>query len=264
MLVQKQQKERSLRPSQCGRPEKEKIQSTDKTACINCGPRKKIREPRDVVCHLCGRKYTVHSINIHIPQYKSLFMARQAKLPESERKPLPKLPNDVDEMDLKARNEAALKLYNDIALEACQFCGRTFLPDRLQVHLRSCAKNHGHEWPPKERVAYMPIAGRGEAANTVYCHVCGRKYTIHSIDIHLPQCEQLWKDRARKLAPEKRKPVPQMPDKNYKKLPLNKRNEMALKVWNDASLEKCQYCGRTFFPDRLEVHLRSCARNHCT
>jgi hypothetical protein len=27
------------------------------------------------------------------------------------------------------------------SLEPCDFCGRTFLPDRLVVHLRSCARN---------------------------------------------------------------------------------------------------------------------------
>lgn len=28
-------------------------------------------------------------------------------------------------------------------MDACPNCGRTFLPDRLIVHLRSCNKAHG-------------------------------------------------------------------------------------------------------------------------
>jgi hypothetical protein len=40
-------------------------------------------------------------------------------------------------------NNAAAKSYNDKALDACPNCGRTFLPDRLVIHLRSCNKAHG-------------------------------------------------------------------------------------------------------------------------
>lgn len=36
-----------------------------------------------------------------------------------------------------------MKEYNDKALDACPNCGRTFLPDRLLVHLKSCNKAHG-------------------------------------------------------------------------------------------------------------------------
>jgi zinc-finger of a C2HC-type len=219
--------------------------------------------PRDVVCHICGRKYTIHSIHIHIPQCEQLFQAHQEQLPKSERKTLPQLPDGADKMSLKQRNATAVKIYNDCALEACRFCKRTFLPDRLKVHISSCARNHGQQWPPKTKTVY-PTTERQEteANNTAYCHICGRKYTSHSIDIHLPQCEQLWKDRQDKQQSPARKPVPQMPDKDYKNLSLDKRNEMALQVYNDVSLEKCQYCARTFLSDRLEVHLRSCARHH--
>jgi len=226
---------------------------------VKYGP-KKDGQPRDVICHICGRKYTVHSINIHIPQCEKLFQAQQEKLPKSDRKQLPQLPKNIEKMDLEERNRIAMKIYSDCTMEACQFCGRTFLLDRLEVHLPSCARNHGKDWPPKTEAAYP--TGPNKAKNTVICHICGRKYTVHSIDIHLPQCEQLWKDRQAKLPKNKRKPVPQMPNKNYKKLPLDKRNAMAQKVYNDVSLEQCKYCGRTFLPDRLEVHIKSCARNH--
>lgn len=40
-------------------------------------------------------------------------------------------------------NEEAAKNYNEKALDACPNCARTFLPDRLVVHLRSCNKAHG-------------------------------------------------------------------------------------------------------------------------
>jgi 16S rRNA U1498 N3-methylase RsmE len=37
-------------------------------------------------------------------------------------------------------NEDALTNWNDNVLEACPNCGRTFLPDRLVIHLKSCKK----------------------------------------------------------------------------------------------------------------------------
>jgi hypothetical protein len=39
---------------------------------------------------------------------------------------------------LQTYNEDAYKAYNEKALEACHNCGRTFLPDRLLIHLKSC------------------------------------------------------------------------------------------------------------------------------
>lgn len=40
-------------------------------------------------------------------------------------------------------NNEAFKNYNEKSLDACPNCGRTFLSDRLVIHLRSCNKTHG-------------------------------------------------------------------------------------------------------------------------
>ena len=52
---------------------------------------------------------------------------------------------------LEIYNEAAFKNYND-NLEPCHNCGRTFLPDRLVVHLRSCNKDYARKHK-KEQIA---------------------------------------------------------------------------------------------------------------
>lgn len=49
----------------------------------------------------------------------------------------------VSSQDMESYNNDALKSYNEKALDACPNCGRTFLPDRLLVHLKSCNKAHG-------------------------------------------------------------------------------------------------------------------------
>lgn len=43
--------------------------------------------------------------------------------------------------DLDQFNDEAFQNYNE-NLDPCPNCGRTFLPDRLIVHLRSCNKNY--------------------------------------------------------------------------------------------------------------------------
>ena len=40
-----------------------------------------------------------------------------------------------------ALNDQAFEAYNKEALVPCSNCGRTFLPDRLIVHQRSCLKH---------------------------------------------------------------------------------------------------------------------------
>lgn len=41
-------------------------------------------------------------------------------------------------------NDKAFTNWNENVLEPCQNCGRTFLPDRLKIHLKSCDKNGSH------------------------------------------------------------------------------------------------------------------------
>lgn len=43
---------------------------------------------------------------------------------------------------MQSYNDEAFKQYNEVSLEPCHNCGRTFLPDRLKVHLKSCDKAH--------------------------------------------------------------------------------------------------------------------------
>lgn len=48
-------------------------------------------------------------------------------------------------------------------MDACPNCGRTFLPDRLVVHLRSCNKAHGikESSPPRGGMGNSMGGGSG-------------------------------------------------------------------------------------------------------
>jgi hypothetical protein len=55
-----------------------------------------------------------------------------------------------------AYNAASWEQFQTDTLVPCPHCGRTFLPDRLPVHLRSCGKGHfadGHKPPPSRGCA---------------------------------------------------------------------------------------------------------------
>ncbi|OQS04814.1 hypothetical protein THRCLA_02977 [Thraustotheca clavata] len=108
------------------------------------------RVPKVRVCYVCGREYGLSSFEIHLKQCKQLFIAQEERKPLRERKPLPEPPNELVEItdatvlyklspeELEAQNRAAAKTFENKVMEKCAFCGRTFNPERLAIHNRSC------------------------------------------------------------------------------------------------------------------------------
>lgn len=106
------------------------------------------RAPRTRTCYICGRSYGVHSYDIHIKQCKELWIARESVKPIKERKPLPEDPflklqsepnsESYSEEELQKINAIAAQSYNNESLVGCSYCGRTFLPEKLLIHNRSC------------------------------------------------------------------------------------------------------------------------------
>jgi protein-arginine kinase activator protein McsA len=88
----------------------------------------------------------LHSFDIHIAQCRELFAKREELKPEKERRKIPNDPLSVPRAskssasasyDLDFVNDASFKAFND-NLSPCHKCGRTFLPEKLIIHLRSC------------------------------------------------------------------------------------------------------------------------------
>ncbi|XP_019654939.1 zinc finger protein 474 [Ailuropoda melanoleuca] len=110
------------------------------TKC-NCKPTM-IRRPPTVICYICGREYGTKSIAIHEPQCLKKWHNENNMLPKELRRSEPRKP-EVRTItakgfyDLDALNEAAWTSALS-QLVPCNICGRTFLPDRLIVHQRSC------------------------------------------------------------------------------------------------------------------------------
>ena len=103
-------------------------------------------KPQGILCYICGKEYGSASIEIHLKTCKKKWEDEEAKKPVGERRPLPQPPKKLDEMKVKglsskdkdALNEESFKKFNEESLVPCPNCGRTFLPDRLIVHSKSC------------------------------------------------------------------------------------------------------------------------------
>ena len=102
---------------------------------------------KTVVCYICGREFGSSSITIHEPQCLKKWRQENDKLPKSQRRKTPTRPEILPSVgnggnDLERFNQAAYKSAQGQLLP-CENCGRTFQPDRLPVHQRSCK---GGKW----------------------------------------------------------------------------------------------------------------------
>lgn len=102
--------------------------------------------PPPIVCYICGRNYSTASLKIHIPNCIKKWESDQKKLPKAQRRPLPAEPSSFDRVlkgevgakDMEKYSQEAFENYNNVALEPCANCGRTFNHSALEIHQRSC------------------------------------------------------------------------------------------------------------------------------
>ena len=113
------------------------------------------QRPRGLICPLCGREYGTASLQIHMKSCRQKFELQQQDLPKHMRKNPDKIIAAYEQnqammnslsgsgrgYNFDAMNDQAFETYNKEALVPCENCGRTFLPDRLIVHQRSCLKH---------------------------------------------------------------------------------------------------------------------------
>ena len=184
-----------------------------------------------VVCYICGREFSTASLGIHEPQCLKKWKIENSKLPPHQRRPVPVKPTDGMGMDRQAQNEAARQSAAS-QLVACEGCGRTFNPDRLEIHQRSCLKGSppksGGGSGPRPRASatspthpmsvVSPQLGSGSGRKTprkpkfVICYICGRQFTDASLPIHEPQCKEKWIQEQKQLPKEQRRRLPQKPE----------------------------------------------------
>ena len=102
-------------------------------------------KPPGLICHICGREYGTTSLQIHLPQCAKLWKDRQRLLPKSERRPVPKAPQSIGDMQqmkidssdheaMERFNRQQLDTYTTKSLVPCQHCGRKFLEEKSAIH----------------------------------------------------------------------------------------------------------------------------------
>ena len=106
--------------------------------------------PRMLFCPLCGREFGSMSLPFHLKSCKEKFN-REQELPKNLRKNADKILVGFNQnfaklqskgnYNIEQMNNGAYEIYSQQALVKCENCGRTFLPDRLIVHQRSCLKH---------------------------------------------------------------------------------------------------------------------------
>lgn len=102
----------------------------------------------------------------------------------------------------------------------------------------------------------------------VMCYICGREYGTASIGIHEKHCLARWRKENDERPPKLRQSEPVKPQVNIEAARVNNEIESEnfdLDAINEAAKEAfqaqfvpCETCYRTFFPDSLLIHRRSC------
>lgn len=167
----------------------------------------------------------------------------------------------------------------------CPNCFRTFLEERIEIHLKSCTSDNPHKIAPSVAKAaggedniktYIPkieqniYKGQEKEAfyeknivkpKTLMCHICGKEYGTASYEIHLKNCAKIWEERESRKPPRERRPVPAMPENlpgGLTSSALEKRNNLVNEAFTSQVMVQCPNCSRTFLEDRIEVHMKSC------
>nr|CAD7413271.1 unnamed protein product [Timema cristinae] len=98
------------------------------------------------------------------------------------------------------------------------------------------------------------------ARTTVNCYLCGREFGSLSITIHEPQCLNKWHLENSKLPTHQRRPEPNKPDIRFTAAGKVDYQGTMDAIWQShlEQLVPCGACSRTFMPDRLPIHERSC------
>jgi hypothetical protein len=239
------------------RPQTAKVKRTERQSSVPM-------MPPGLNWYICGRKYGTASLQIHLKSCKKQFIEEQKRLPKNMRRKLPQNSIDFDNLKCKGMNEAAMDQYNNEAFK--QFneealvpwgkCGRTFLPDRLVVHLRSW-KGPTSKTPmkngnksiilspskhfPNKIAPETPNIDRRSSAprmpSGVTCYICGRKFGSKSLEIHLKSWKKKFTNEQKLLPKEMRRIFPDAPS-NFEDIKIKGMTEASLDQYNDEAFKQ--------------------------
>ena len=236
-------------------------------------------KPSFLVCYICGREFGKHSLEIHLEKCAEKKYNEDIKTMSKKEIKIPSIPDALTEIlnklknseevsmdDISQYNAVAEELFKEYTMKKCPGCGRKFLPDRLEVHLKSCKSGGGggDSYFKNVKVPNMMSKPRMHM-----CPLCGKEYGSLSLDIHLKTCKIKFDKEQQDVPKNKRRSAADILEKFKQanvalkasgEYDLDKLNVETFEIFNKEALVPCDICGRTFLPDRLVVHLRSCKK----
>lgn len=240
------------------------------------------KKPQFLMCYVCGREFSRFSLEIHIKQCFEKFITEEEKRGIKDIK-FPDMPNelksilnktfegyDVSNQEVNIYNDIANNIYKEYSMKPCLNCGRKFKAESLIVHLKSC--NKGGASPNRGSMFEgAKVPNMMSRPKMLVCPLCGREFGSLSLEIHMKTCRQKFEIEQSKLPKNQRKSadvIIENYEKNKKALQANgtysldKMNDDAYNIWSKESLMPCDICGRTFLPQSLVIHKRSCKPKH--
>ena len=121
---------------------------------------------------------------------------------------------------LEQFNNMAFDFYNKKSLVPCPWCHRTFLPQSLEVHLKSCKSGQS----ASENSSKGPIMAHRPKA--IICYICGKEYGTASIQIHIKACKKKFLEvESQKPKSERRKLHTTPKNFNMDEMKIGRRSE---------------------------------------
>lgn len=161
--------------------------------------------PRTLICYVCNREFGTNSLALHERRCIEKFDRENGMLPSAQRRSLPERPPAP--ISIVEWNEFAWQTQKALLVPCA--CGRTFQPDRLEVHQRSCKSSKDVVSPGPSNSANGTSQGASPVVKSrppaMVCYICGKEFGSKSIVIHQPQCLKKWRAENEKLPPHLRK-----------------------------------------------------------
>jgi len=231
--------------------------------------------PKSVTCYICGRGYGTKSIGIHLKNCEKKWDIDQMQKPPKERRPCPQPPKNflnvigkdtISRKDLEQLNNKAFEEYNEVALERCNFCNRTFNPESFKIHQRLCSAENPFK-PLKNKVndtnkIELPkVNSKIQALNKVDSNKnipnknVGNHKTLAMVSnyVYNPISGN---QTNTKIDEKKTQPKMQVSPIYEDKLENNFDDQLG-----SNELAPCSKCGRSFAVDRISKHEQVCKEN---
>ncbi|CAG9766422.1 unnamed protein product [Ceutorhynchus assimilis] len=255
--------------------------SSDKEATMS---RKLVTTPsrggsakRTLTCYICGREFGTASLALHEPKCLQKWERENASLPTTQRRKPP----------VKPQGDFTQTEWNQLAWESsqanlvpCKNCSRTFYPDRLEVHQRSCKTTPSNPIIIKKSFSSNDALSASSSMTQsnsdlpstslkspqfIDCYICGKKFGTKSIQIHEKQCLKKWHVENESLPRDMRSPAPTKLNQNS--ILLKEKTESAASDQEErpasgtkSPLFPCYLCGKLFTVNSIYIHEPQCLK----